>query len=95
MHTTLDRQAIEAKIYDWFVDLGLERDDVTADARLEDLDLGSLDIVEIAQVLEDEFDIEILGQERKQGASPEMATVGEAVDALLARIEKIGLLPVG
>lgn len=92
---TLDRKQVEAKILETMEELIDDPGLLSRDARLEDLDLGSLDIVEIAQVLEDEFDIEILGQERKQGASPEMATVGEAVDALLARIEKIGLLPVG
>ncbi|HEX8646564.1 MAG TPA: hypothetical protein VF715_06660 [Thermoleophilaceae bacterium] len=91
----LDRSRVEAKIIETMEELVDDPALLNREARLEELDLGSLDVVEIAQVLEDEFDIEILGKGPAEGGSPEMKTVGEAVDALVARIERAGLLAVG
>lgn len=91
----LDRNRVEAKILETMEELVDDPSLLNKDARLEDLELGSLDVVEIAQVLEDEFDIEILGQGAPSGDAPEMTTVGEAVDALVARIDRAGLLAVG
>jgi acyl carrier protein len=92
----IDRDQVEAKIIETLKEFVEEPDMVSPDAKLEDLDIGSLDFVEIAQVLEDEFDIEILGQETEDGGPPpEMVTVHDAVNALIARVEKVGALAGG
>lgn len=92
----LDRDQVEAKIIETLKEFVEEPDMVSLDAKLEDLDIGSLDFVEIAQVLEDEFDIEILGQETEDGsAPPAMVTVHDAVNALVDRVEKVGALAGG
>ena len=95
----LDRDQVEAKIMETIKEFVEDPDAVSLDARLEDLDLGSLDFVEIAQVLEDEFDIEILGQDADQAeeAAPptEMVTVKDSINALIERVEKAGALASG
>jgi acyl carrier protein len=96
----LDREQVEAKIMETIKEFVEDPDAVSLDARLEDLDLGSLDFVEIAQVLEDEFDIEILGQDPDQDpAEPapaaEMVTVNDSIKALIERVEKAGALASG
>ncbi len=85
-----DREQVETKILETTKQFVEDPSAVTRDATLEDLDLGSLDIVEIAQMLEDEFNIEILGQEREEGPPPQSLTVGDVIDDLLKRIEQAG-----
>jgi len=73
----MDRTEIEAKLTDLLVDeLGIERDDVTADAKFEeDLDVDSLGVVELLMALEDNFGVKIPDEEAEQ-----ITTVGEAID---------------
>src|SRR2546423_15382886 len=96
----LDREQLEAKILETIKEFVEDPDAVSLDAKLKDLDIGSLDFVEIAQILEDEYDIEILGQEPDEDsgeAAPaaEMVTVNDSVKALIERVEKAGALPSG
>ena len=96
----LEREQVEAKIMETIKEFVEDPDAVSPDATMSDLDLGSLDFVEIAQVLEDEFDIEILGQDPDQDTAepapaPEMVTVNDAVKALIDRVEKAGALASG
>ena len=73
----MDRTEIEAKLTDLLVDeLGIERGDITADAKFEeDLDVDSLGVVELLMALEDNFGGKIPDEEAEQ-----ITTVGEAVD---------------
>jgi acyl carrier protein len=73
----MDRTEIEAKLTDLLVDeLGIDRDDITADAKFEeDLDVDSLGVVELLMALEDNFGVKIPDEEAEQ-----ITTVGEAVD---------------
>ena len=73
----MDRTEIEAKLTDLLVDeLGIERDDITADAKFEeDLDVDSLGVVELLMALEDNFGVKIPDEEAEQ-----ITTVGEAID---------------
>jgi acyl carrier protein len=96
----VDREQVEAKIIETIKEFVEDPDAVSLDAKLADLDLGSLDFVEIAQVLEDEYDIEILGQDEEQGdgesdAGAGMVTVNDAMRALVDRVEKAGALTSG
>jgi acyl carrier protein len=96
----IDREQVELKIVDTIKDFVEDPDAVSLDARLEDLDIGSLDFVEIAQVLEDEYDIEILGQDEgrdggESAPAAQMVTVRDVVNALIEQIEKAGALASG
>ena len=73
----MDRTEIEAKLTNLLVDeLGIERDDITNDAKFEeDLDVDSLGVVELLMALEDNFGVKIPDEEAEQ-----ITTVGEAVD---------------
>jgi len=96
----LDREQLEAKILETIKEFVEDPDAVSLDAKLEDLDIGSLDFVEIAQILEDEYDIEILGQDPDQdpgesAPAAEMVTVNDSIKALIERVEKAGALASG
>lgn len=79
----MEQPEIEAELTDILVDvLGLERDSITMEAKLEeDLDVDSLDIIELLMTLEDHFDIKIPYEE-----DGKITTVGEAADLLIERL---------
>ena len=79
----MERPAIEAKLVDLLVDeLGIERDDITAEAKFEeDLDVDSLGVVELLMALEDNFDVKIPDEEAEK-----ITTVGEAADLVSQKL---------
>jgi acyl carrier protein len=72
--------SVESVITDGLVEIGAERDEITRDASLEALDVDSLDLVEMAQIIEDEFQVNLQGDDVK-----DVRTVGELIDLVLAR----------
>jgi len=63
--------------------LSVEPDQVKEDARFkEDLDADSLDLVELVMGLEERFDISVPEEDLEN-----VATVGQAVDLVLAKVE--------
>ena len=64
--------------------LSCDADKVTPDARLaEDLEADSLDLVDLAMCLEDEFDI----GETEEGVLEKIKTVGDVVNYILKKME--------
>ena len=57
--TTATNDAITERVISALVEFGEERENVKPDSRFEDLDIDSLDLVELAQVIEDEYGIEV------------------------------------
>ena len=80
--TTITRDNVEQTIVDALVELGSERDQITREATFEQLDIDSLDLVEVAQVIEEEFGVEIKGAEAEK-----LNTVGDAIDLVVARAQ--------
>jgi len=79
----MERAEIESKLVDLLVEeLGLERDDITMEARFEeDLEVDSLGVVELLMALEDNFDVKIPDDEAEG-----ITTVGQAVDVVSAKL---------
>jgi len=65
MPTDVTTDNVEKTIYDGLVELGTERGDLSREATLESLDVDSLDLVELAQIVEDEFGVELRGDDVK------------------------------
>ena len=63
----------------YLTEMGAEGE-VTRDATFDQLDVDSLDLVELAQVVEDEFGVELQADDVK-----DLKTVGEAVDLVVAK----------
>lgn len=57
---------------------GVEPDQVTNDATLEDLDMDSLDVVEIMQAIEDDMGIRVPDEDLE-----DLSTIGDAVAAVV------------
>ena len=80
MATQVSSENVEKTIYDGLVELGTERDDLSREATLEALDVDSLDLVELAQIVEDEYGVELKGDDVK-----DVKTVGEVIDLVVAK----------
>lgn len=80
MATQVTADNVEKTIYDGLVELGTERDQLSREADLESLDVDSLDLVELAQIVEDEFGVELRGDDVK-----DVKTVGEVIDLVVAK----------
>jgi acyl carrier protein len=80
MATQVTPESVEQVIFDGMVELGTERDQLSREATLEDLDVDSLDLVELAQIVEDEFGVELRGDDVK-----DVKTVGEVIDLVVKK----------
>jgi acyl carrier protein len=78
--TQVSTENVEKTIYDGLVELGTERDDLSREATLESLDIDSLDLVELAQIVEDEYGVELKGDDVK-----DVKTVGEVIDLVVSK----------
>ncbi len=76
------QEAVEEKVVDAIADLGPDRSEITRDATFESLDVDSLDLVEMTQVVDEEFGVQIKGEDAQQ-----LKTVGDAIDYIVARAE--------
>jgi acyl carrier protein len=75
---TTDR--VEQVIFDGLAEVGAERDQLSREATFDSLDVDSLDLVEVSQIVEDEFGVELEGDDIK-----DLKTVGEVIDLVVAR----------
>ena len=60
----------------------VEPDTITLETSFEDLGADSLDIVELSMALEEEFDVEEMGEDDMTG----MSTVGDLVNYLKSKV---------
>ena len=78
---------VEEDIYDIVADKAdVDRVKLVRDARLDDLEIESLDIVEIIFAIEEKFDIQI--PYNANDAEMEFETVGQVVDAVQKEIKE-------
>jgi acyl carrier protein len=82
MTTTTTPQDIETTVIENLVSFGADSDAVTRDATLEDIDVDSLDLVELTQVVEETYGIDLDGADFKK-----IKTVGDVVDLVVTRVQ--------
>jgi acyl carrier protein len=80
MPSTITRDQIEQRVFAALEEFGVEPEDLSAEARFEVLDIDSLDLVELAQIVEEEYGVVLKGEDMKQ-----LRSVGEAVDLVASR----------
>jgi len=79
--TIATREALEQRVTEALVEFGAERDEISPAATWSQLDVDSLDLVELAQIIEDEYGVELREADMEQ-----MKTVGDAVEMVHARL---------
>jgi acyl carrier protein len=77
VHATAD--SVEQVITHGLSELGAEGE-VKRESTFEELDVDSLDLVELAQIIEDEFGVELQGEDVK-----DLTNVGQVIDLVVAR----------
>jgi acyl carrier protein len=82
MATTTTPQDVEATVIENLVSFGADAGAVSRDATLEAIDVDSLDLVELTQVVEETYDVDLDGADFKN-----VKTVGNIVDLVVARVE--------
>jgi acyl carrier protein len=71
---------VQARVVEAIASFGPDPEAVTREASFEELDIDSLDLVELAQIVEEEYGVELKSEDMK-----DMKTVGDAVDLIVAR----------
>jgi acyl carrier protein len=80
MSTTTTTERVQQVVIEAIQGLAPDADDVTRDAAFEELDIDSLDLTELAQIVEDEFGVKL-----ESADVGELRTVGDAIDLVAAR----------
>ena len=81
MATTATPQSIEETVIQSLVTFGADADAISRDATLEAIDIDSLDLVELTQVVEETYSIDLEGADFKK-----IKTVGDVVDLVVAKV---------
>jgi acyl carrier protein len=79
---TVTTEQVQARVVETLASFGPDADQITRESSFEELDIDSLDLVELAQVVEDEYGVVLKGEDMKQ-----LKTVGDAVDMIVSRAE--------
>ena len=80
MAETATREQVEERVTEALVELGADRDQIKPEAEFEALELDSLDLVELGQVIEEEWGVEITAKDMEG-----LKTVGQALDLVVER----------
>jgi acyl carrier protein len=75
-------QQVETRVVEALASFGPDPEEITRDSTFEELDIDSLDLVELAQIVEDEYGVVLKGEDMK-----ELQTVGDAVDLIVAKAD--------
>lgn len=79
MPNATDQTVLEV-VTDALVSFGSEREHVSRDATFETLDIDSLDLAELSQIVEEKFAVQLKAADVKQ-----VRNVGDLVDLIVAR----------
>ncbi len=77
---TATKNDVAKRVEEALVEFGADADAIEPDARFEALDVDSLDLVELAQIAEDDYGVLITTEDLKK-----IETVGQAVELIVER----------
>lgn len=80
MSTTTTTERVERVVIEAIEGFGPDAADLTRNSTFEELEIDSLDLTELAQIVEDEFGVKL-----ESSDVAELKTVGDAVDLVAAR----------
>ena len=79
---TVTKEQVQERVVEVLASFGPDASAITQEATFEELDVDSLDLVELAQIVEDEYGVILKGEDMK-----ELKTVGQAIDLIVSRAE--------
>jgi acyl carrier protein len=78
--TAVTAHAVQATISDALRRFGVEATDITCEATFAQLDVDSLDLAEIGQIISETYGVELMSEDLKA-----IRTIGDAVDLVVSR----------
>jgi len=82
MAETATQENVEATVVESVASFGPDKSDVTRDATFESLEVDSLDLAELSQIIEEKYGVTLKGADVS-----EIKTVGDAIDLIVSRAE--------
>ena len=79
--STITSDQIQSRVFEALEEFGAEPDAISPDATFESLDIDSLDLVELAQIVEDEYGVQLKGEDMEG-----VKTVRQAVDLVMSKL---------
>jgi acyl carrier protein len=79
---TVSREQVKNRIVAALVEFGAEEDELKPEAKLKDVDVDSLDLFEVGQILQQEYGLTV-DPEEFEGVE----TLGEALDILMRGVD--------
>lgn len=76
------QQDVQEFVFKSLVSFGPEPEEVSSEATLESLDIDSLDITELGQLVEEKYGVRLKPQDFE-----DVSTVGEAVNVIVAKVQ--------
>jgi|HubBroStandDraft_6_1064221.scaffolds.fasta_scaffold63174_2 acyl carrier protein len=83
MHQELGSDRLQQRVFEVLISFGAEEGSMSREATLEGLDIDSLDLVELGQIVEDEFGVKLQPDEF-QGVD----TVADAIDVIRGHLDE-------
>ncbi len=77
---TITTEQVQERVVEALASFGPDASQIKRKATFAELDIDSLDLVELAQIVEDEYGVVLKGEDMK-----ELKTVGDAVDLIVSR----------
>jgi acyl carrier protein len=77
---TVTAEKVQQRVIEALASFGPDIELITPEATFEELDIDSLDLVELAQIVEDDYGVILKGEDMK-----ELKTVGQAVSLIVSR----------
>ena len=77
---TATAEQVEKTITEALPQFGVDESAIKRDATFEELDVDSLDLAELSQIIEDEYGVQLKGEDVAK-----IKTVGDAVDLVVSR----------
>jgi acyl carrier protein len=78
--TTVTTEQVQECVIDALASFGPDKSQINRSSTFEELDIDSLDLVELAQIVEDDYGVVLKGEDMK-----ELQTVGDAIDLISSR----------
>jgi len=80
MSTTTTHDQVEQVVTEALISFGADADQITPEATFEALDVDSLDLAEMAQIIDDKFGVELDGSDVKT-----IKMIGDLITLVVAR----------
>ena len=80
MPQAITEENVQKTVFDALPQFGVDESQISRDASFEELDVDSLDLAELSQIIEDEYGVKLKGEDVGK-----IKTVGDAVDLVVNR----------